>query len=84
MKLAKEQAIDSLQDDSKEIRVSMFIKSAVLEKIKAIAALENTLPKEEIHQALLDKIETYEKKNGLINTSEHKNQTKVFKVNKQH
>lgn len=56
--------------ESEEIKVSMFLKAMVIQKIKAIAELEKTLPKEEINDALLEKIRSYENKNGIIKLPE--------------
>lgn len=65
--MLKEQHQNSnLQDASEEIRVSILISSSLMEKIKVMAGLEGTLPKQEVQNALKERIERYERENGSI------------------
>lgn len=56
---------------SKEIKVSMFVDSALLEKIKAIAEQKGNRPKEEIHKALVDYVDHFEG-NNFVKVPNHK------------
>lgn len=69
--MAKEKPTDlDSPENGREVRVSMLVQSAVLEKIKEIANREEMLPKEKIHQAILREIEMYESKNGPVKPSD--------------
>ncbi|MCY2685933.1 hypothetical protein [Salinimicrobium sp. TH3] len=48
-------------EDSREIRVSIMIKTCVMEEIKRIAELEDSSPKDLINKALLRKIRDFRK-----------------------
>ena len=49
-----------------EIKVCMMIRPLLLKKVKAIASKKNILYKDEINQALFEKVKEYENTHGPI------------------
>lgn len=56
--------------DGEEVRVTVLINKSILEKIKVIAKLQNTMSKNVIQEALLERIKKYESENNPIKISE--------------
>ena len=50
----------------REIRVTFSLNNDLLNKTKALAKMENTLPKDEINKALYERIKNYEEDNGPL------------------
>lgn len=57
-------------DYGEQVKVTFLTSSILLEKLKVIADRNNTLPGEEINEALNRKVEEFEKENGKIEIKE--------------
>ena len=59
-------ASNFLNGAAKEIKVTFSLDRDLLNKTKAMANMQNTLPKDEINQAILERIKNYEETRGPI------------------